>query len=144
MAPCKVPCHPDVKRFPLWEALSKEPPHFCVSCPDDKKGPILNGMRKDIVRMEPPVGNEYGGCPAAGGVPVNQPAQCGKPILFPYGLDDGAGINLAQQVIHGHKVHLVIAFFGTPAWAVIAFGVLWVPCEGEAGAVTCKELVPAI
>ena len=71
---CKVPCHPGVKSLPFWEVAAQEPPHFYVSRPYDKEGAGLNGVRKDVVCVEAPVGNEYRGCPAVRGMPVNQPA----------------------------------------------------------------------
>ena len=40
--------------------------------------------------------------------------------------------NAEQAVIQRDEVHLVIAFLGTPAWIIIAFGVLRVPCESKA------------
>lgn len=67
-----MPCDPDVECLFFWEVCTKEPLHFCVCCPDNKKGAALNGMCKNIVCMDSPVGNEYGDCSAAKGVPVNQ------------------------------------------------------------------------
>ena len=55
-----------------FEKIYNEEYQFYLKSKDDKKGAVLNGTGKDIVRMEPPVGNEYRDCPTAGGMPVNQ------------------------------------------------------------------------
>ena len=132
MPSCQIPCAPDVKRFLFWEVGAKKPLYLRIGCPDDKKGPVLDGMGKDIVGMEPPVGKEHRERSAAGDMPVSQLATCGKLISFPHGLDDCVGIDLIQQVIQRDEVHLVIAFLRASAGVVIAFCVLWVPCKGEA------------
>ena len=72
MASCQIPCHPDIKRFLFWKVGAKKPLHLRIGCPDGKKGSVQGGMSKDIVCMEPPVGNEYRDRPAAGGMPVDQ------------------------------------------------------------------------
>ncbi len=57
----------------MWTVpLAEEPFQFCISCSDNKKGAVLNGMCKDVVRMKLPVSDEYRDCPAAWGVPVDQ------------------------------------------------------------------------
>ena len=126
-----------------FEKIYKEEYQFYLKSKDDKKGAVLNGTGKDIVRMEPPVGNEYRDSPGAGNVPVDQLIECGKLIPFAHGHYDCVGIGLIQQVIQRNEVHLVIAFLGAPTGGVIAFGILRIPCKGKARPVTCQELVPA-
>ena len=44
LAPCKIPCHPEVKSILIGEVCAKKPLHLCVRCADDKKGTVFNGM----------------------------------------------------------------------------------------------------
>ena len=61
-----------MSKISSFGGVVKEPLHFCTSCLDYKKGIVFNSVRKDIVRMDSLVGNEYRNCSAAGGMPVDR------------------------------------------------------------------------
>lgn len=123
-------------KFPAGDVLTQQPGNKNILGPDEKRSVVFNGMRKNVIRAEPPVGDKDGLCFFIVFKAVHQAAECAEFIFPADRLQLNIKIAFAQDVIQRDNMKHVKSPFRLSAWRIKGISILFIEWDIKFGAVT--------